>query len=159
MNIEIICVGKIKEKYLEAAIAEYSKRLSRYAKLKITELKDEKTIDGQSFALDEKVKDMEGTRILSALKEDAVKIILDLRGRELSSVDFSAKMQDYMIFGKGTIQFVIGGSLGLSKSVIDKADFLLKFGEMTYPHQLMRVMLLEQIYRAFRIMNNEPYHK
>ena len=159
MNIEIVCVGKIKEKYLEDAIKEYSKRLSRYVKLKITEQKDEKTIDGQSAALDLKVKETEGARIISALKDDAVKIVLDLNGRELSSPEFASRIQDYMVSGKGTIQFIIGGSLGLSSEVIKRADFLLKFGEMTYPHQLMRVMLLEQIYRAFRIMNNEPYHK
>lgn len=159
MNIELICVGKIKENYLEDAIKEYSKRLSRYCKLKITELKDEKTVDGQSPALDEKVKDTEGERIVSSLRDDAVKIILDLNGTQLSSLDFSKKMQDYMVSGKGTVQFVIGGSLGLSKNVLAKADFLLKFGEFTFPHQLMRVMLLEQIYRSFRIMNNEPYHK
>lgn len=159
MNIEIVCVGKIKEKYLEDAIKEYSKRLSRYVKLKITEQKDEKTIDGQSAALDLKVKETEGARIISALKDDAVKIVLDLNGRELSSPEFATRIQDYMVSGKGTIQFIIGGSLGLSSEVIKRADFLLKFGEMTYPHQLMRVMLLEQIYRAFRIMNNEPYHK
>lgn len=159
MNVEIICVGKIKEKYLEDAIKEYSKRLTRYCKLKITELKDEKTVDGQSIALDEKVKDTEGERILDVLKDDAVKIILDLKGEEISSPAFAVKIQEYMVSGKGNIQFVIGGSLGLSKSVLAKADFLLKFGEFTFPHQLMRVMLLEQIYRAFKIMNNEPYHK
>lgn len=159
MNIEIICVGKIKEQYLTDAIKEYVKRLSRYCKLKITELKDEKTIDGQSEALDIKVKIIEGERILKALDDSAYKIILDLKGKELSSVDFSKKIDSCKIAGKSQIQFVIGGSLGLSDEVVGKADYILKFSEMTFPHQLMRVILLEQIYRAFRIMNNEPYHK
>ena len=159
MNIEIICVGKIKEKYLEDAIKEYSKRLTRYCKLKITELKDEKTIDGQSEALDIRIKEVEGERILKAISDDAYVFILDLKGKEIDSVDFSKKIDNLKISGKSSIQFVIGGSLGLSDSVVKKADFLLKFSEMTFPHQLMRVILLEQVYRAFRIMNNEPYHK
>lgn len=159
MNIEIICVGKIKGSYLSDAINEYSKRLSRYCKLKITELKDEKTIDGQSEALDLKVKEIEGDRIIGALKSDAYKIVLDLKGRELSSVDFAGKINKLGITGHSTIQFVIGGSLGLSEKVVNNADMLLKFSEMTFPHQLMRVILLEQIYRAYRINCNEPYHK
>lgn len=159
MNIEIICVGKIKESYLSDAIKEYSKRLSRYCKLKITELKDEKTIDGQSEALDIKVKEIEGERILGSLKADAFKIVLDLKGKELSSVNFADKINKLGISGCSTIQFVIGGSLGLSEKVVKSADILLKFSEMTFPHQLMRVILLEQVYRAYRIINNEPYHK
>lgn len=159
MNIDIICVGRIKEKYLEDAIKEYSKRLSRYCKLRITELKDEKTIDGQSQSLDEKVKLIEGERILKSLNDDAFIFVLDLKGKQIDSVAFSRKIDDLKITGKSNVQFVIGGSLGLSDEVVKKADFLLKFSEMTFPHQLMRVVLLEQIYRAFRIMNNEPYHK
>jgi len=159
MNIEVICVGKIKENYLNDAIKEYSKRLSRYCKVCFTELRDEKTIDGQSEALDLKVKQTEGDRILKALSENAYIFVLDLKGRELSSVDFSNKIDDIKISGNSHIQFVIGGSLGLDKRVVDRADYLLKFSEMTFPHQLMRVILLEQVYRAFRIMNNEPYHK
>lgn len=159
MNIDIICVGKIKESYLTDAIKEYSKRLSRYAKLSFIELKDEKTVDGQSESLDAKVKEIEGERIIKALNDNAYKFILDLNGREIDSVSFSKKIDSLKTTGFNDIQFIIGGSLGLSKKVIDKADFLLKFSEMTFPHQLMRVILLEQIYRAFRIMNNEPYHK
>lgn len=159
MNIDIICVGRIKEKYLEDAIKEYSKRLSRYCKLRITELKDEKAIDGQSQSLDEKVKLIEGERILKSLNDDAFIFVLDLKGKQIDSVAFSRKIDDLKITGKSNVQFVIGGSLGLSDEVVKKADFLLKFSEMTFPHQLMRVVLLEQIYRAFRIMNNEPYHK
>lgn len=159
MNIDIICVGKIKESYLTEAIKEYSKRLSRYIKLNVIELKDEKTIDGQSEALDEKVKEIEGDRILKVINDNAFIFVLDLKGREIDSVGFSNKIEYLRVSGYNDIQFVIGGSLGLSEKVVKRADYLLKFSEMTFPHQLMRVILLEQIYRAFRIMNNEPYHK
>ena len=159
MNIDIICVGKIKEKYLQDAIAEYSKRLSKYCHLNIIELKDEKTPDGESMALDERIKATEGERIIRAIDENAFVFVLDLKGSEMSSPDFSRKIDKLKINGYSKLQFIIGGSLGLSKEVIKKADHNLKFSEMTFPHQLMRVILLEQIYRAFRIMNNEPYHK
>lgn len=159
MNIEILCVGKIKEKYLEDAIREYSKRLSRYCKLKITELKDEKTVDGQSELLDEKVKALEGERIVKNIRDSAFVIVLDLKGSQIDSVAFSGRLNNLMIEGKSDIQFIIGGSLGLSVEVVNRADWLLKCSEMTFPHQLMRVILLEQIYRAFRIINHEPYHK
>ena len=159
MNIDIICVGKIKEKYLTDAINEYSKRLSRYCKLSIIELKDEKTPDGESAALDEKIKQIEGERILKVLDDNAFIFVLDLKGRELSSTLFADRIDKLTVNGYSRIQFIIGGSLGLSDHVVKRADFLLKFSEMTFPHQLMRVILLEQIYRAFRIINNEPYHK
>lgn len=159
MNIDIVCVGKIKEKYLVDAIGEYLKRLGRYCKMSIIELKDEKTPDGESAALDEKIKQIEGERILKVLDDNAFIFVLDLKGKELSSPDFSRKINKLTVDGYSHIQFVIGGSLGLADSVVKKADYLLKFSEMTFPHQLMRVILLEQIYRAFRIMNNEPYHK
>lgn len=159
MNIDIICVGKIKEKYLCDAINEYSKRLSRYCKLSIIECKDEKTPDGESDALDEKIKITEGERILKSIDDNAFIIVLDLKGKELSSPDFAKHISKIGIDGISKIQFIIGGSLGLSDNVRTKANLLLKFSEMTFPHQLMRVILLEQIYRAYRIINNEPYHK
>lgn len=159
MNIDIICVGKIKEKYLKEAIDEYSKRLSRYCKLNIIELNDEKTIDGQSALLDEKVKSIEGERILKVIKEKAFVVCCDLKGKELDSVDFSKFLEDLGVRGISDIQFVIGGSLGISKDVLDRSDYKICFSKMTFPHQLMRVILLEQIYRGYRIMKNEPYHK
>lgn len=159
MNIDIICVGKIKEKYLKDAIEEYSKRLSRYCKLKFIELNDEKTIDGQSLVLDEKVKEIEGERIIKVIKEKAFVVCCDLNGKELDSIQFSEFIDDLGVKGISDIQFIIGGSLGLSKAVLNKSDYKICFSKMTFPHQLMRVILLEQIYRGYRIMKNEPYHK
>lgn len=159
MNIDIVCVGKIKEKYLKDAIDEYSKRLSKYVKLSIKENADEKCEDKQSEALDIKVKEIEGKRILNSIKDSSYVILLDIDGKMIDSVSLSEKISSLAINGVSDITFIIGGSLGVSEVVKKRADYRLSFSKMTFPHQLMRVILLEQIYRAFRIMNNEPYHK
>ncbi|MDD6102719.1 MAG: 23S rRNA (pseudouridine(1915)-N(3))-methyltransferase RlmH [Clostridiales bacterium] len=159
MKITILCVGKIKEKFFGDAVNEYLKRLSRYAKLEIKEYADEKTPDGAGEALEEEIRIKEGHRILSGWDENAYTFILAIDGKGYSSEAFAGKIEEVMLFGKSHIQFVIGGSLGLSDEVIKKGDVRLSFSNMTFPHQLMRVILLEQIYRAFRIMKNEPYHK
>jgi len=159
MKITIICVGKIKEKYFTGAIEEYSKRLSRYIKLEILEVMDEKTVDGQSSSLDEQVKMREGERVLGALKGDEYVIALAIKGNKSTSEAFAKKIDELATYGKSHIAFIIGGSLGLSNEVLERADEQISFSDMTFPHQLMRVILLEQIYRAYRIINNEPYHK
>ncbi len=159
MRITIICVGKIKEKYFTGAIEEYSKRLSRYIKLEIIEVMDEKTVDGQSSLLDEQVKMREGERILNVLKGDEYVIALAIKGNKSTSEEFARKIDELATYGKSHIAFIIGGSLGLSNEVLKKADEQISFSDMTFPHQLMRVILLEQVYRAYRIINNEPYHK
>lgn len=159
MNISIIAVGKLKEKYLKMAVDEYSKRLSRYAKLEIIELQDEKTPDNASIKEEIQIKGKEGNAILSKIKDNAYVIAMDLNGKQLTSVEFSSFISNCTVMGNSNIVFVIGGSLGLSEEVIKRADYKLCFSKMTFPHQLFRVMLLEQIYRGFRIMNNEPYHK
>ena len=159
MKITIITVGKIKEKYLKDAIAEYSKRLSKYCKLEIVEVADEKTPDNASDIVNEQIKNKEGERILSAIKDDAYVCALAIEGKMLDSVELSEKIERLGIEGTSNITFVIGGSLGLADAVLKRADYKLSFSRMTFPHQLMRVILLEQIYRAYRIMKNEPYHK
>lgn len=159
MNISIIAVGKLKEKYLKMAVDEYSKRLSRYAKLEIIELQDEKTPDNASEKEEIQIKEKEGNAILSKIKDNAYVIAMDLNGKQLTSVEFSQFISNCTVMGNSNIVFVIGGSLGLSQDVINRADYKLCFSKMTFPHQLFRVMLLEQVYRGFRIMNNEPYHK
>jgi len=159
LKITICCVGKIKEKFYTQAIDEYSKRLSRYCNLKIVEVADEKTVENASDALNEQIKKKEGQRLLSNIKDDSYVIILAIEGKMLDSVELSQKIDSLGLSGKSDITFVIGGSLGLSKEVYDRADYKLSFSKMTFPHQLMRVVLLEQIYRSFRIMKNEPYHK
>lgn len=159
MNISIITVGKLKEKYLKMAIDEYSKRLSRYCKLEIIELQDEKTPENASEKEEELIKEKEGRAILSKIKDNAYVVALDLKGKELTSVELSEFISDCGLRGNSNIVFVIGGSLGIAKEVLKRADYKLCFSKMTFPHQLFRVMLLEQIYRSFRIMNNEPYHK
>ncbi len=159
MNIDILCVGKIKEKYLRDAIDEYTKRLGKYCRINIIEVSDEKTADGQVNALDLKVKRLEGERLLKYLKDDAFKITLEIEGRQLGSPELADKINRLGIEGISRIQFIIGGSLGLDESVTNRSDMALSFSKMTFPHQLMRVILLEQIYRSFRIINNEPYHK
>ena len=159
MRITLITVGKIKEKYLEAAIAEYSKRLSRYCKLEIVQLADEKTPDKAGEALEEQIKEKEGNRILAQIKDGAYVVALAIGGRMLSSEELSALVADLGVRGESHIQFVIGGSLGLSQAVLNRADYLLSFSRMTFPHQLMRVILMEQIYRSYRIISGEPYHK
>jgi len=159
MKITCITIGKIKEKYFVDAIKEYSKRLSRYCKLEIVELTDEKTPDGASEVEEAAIKEREGERILKAIREDAYVIALAIEGKMLDSVEFSGKLEQLGIRGTSHITFVIGGSLGLSPAVMRRADEAVSFSKMTFPHQLMRVILLEQIYRGFRIMKNEPYHK
>ncbi len=159
MNISIIAVGKLKEKYLKMAIDEYSKRLSRYCKLEIIELPDEKTPDNASEKEEIQIKEKEGKLILSKIKDNSYVVAMDLKGKHLTSEEFSKFISNCGVMGNSNIVFVIGGSLGLSEEVIKRANYKLCFSKMTFPHQLFRVMLLEQIYRGFRIMNNEPYHK
>lgn len=159
MKITICCVGKIKEKFYSQAIEEYSKRLSKYCKLEIKEAADEKTPDSASDTVNRMIKEKEGDRLLSFIKDDSYVIALAIDGKMLDSVELSEKIDNLMLSGKSDIVFVIGGSLGLDKRVLDRADYKLCFSKMTFPHQLMRVILLEQIYRSFRIMKNEPYHK
>ena len=159
MKITLITVGKIKEKYFTMAIDEYSKRLSRYCKLDITELADEKTPDHSSETVNRQIKEKEGDRILSSIKDDAYVIALAIEGDMLDSVQLSKKIEKLGVDGVSNITFVIGGSLGLDERVLKRADYKLSFSKMTFPHQLMRVVLLEQVYRAYRISNNEPYHK
>lgn len=159
MNIDIICVGKIKEKYIKEAIEEYSKRLSRYCNLNILEVLDEKTVENASSAVCEKIKLSEANRIEKYIKNDAVLVTLEIDGKMLDSVELAGKISKWGVDGFSDIQFVIGGSIGLHKSICDIADYHLSFSKMTFPHQLMRVILLEQIYRSYRINNNEPYHK
>ena len=159
MKITIICVGKIKEKFYRDAVEEYAKRLSKYCKFEIIEVADEKTPDKASFVEEEQIKEKEAVRILSKIKSDSYVCTLEIAGKELSSVELADWIEKTTIGGKSQIVFVIGGSLGLHSSVLARSDYALSFSHMTFPHQLMRVILSEQIYRAFRIINNEPYHK
>ncbi len=159
MKITLVTVGKIKEKYFTDAIAEYAKRLSRYCKLEIVEVADEKTPDGASEALEAQIKEKEGERILSKIADGAYVVALAIDGKQLSSEELAEKMEKWNVSGISHMVFIIGGSLGLTPKVLNRADFKLSFSKMTFPHQLMRVVLLEQIYRSFRIRNNEPYHK
>lgn len=159
VKITLITVGKIKEKYLKDAIAEYSKRLSRYCKLEIVEVADEKTPDQASEAVEEGIRDKEGERILKQIRDDMYVITLEIEGKMLTSEEFAGKIEQLGIQGTSIIAFVIGGSIGLGKEVLKRSDYALSFSKMTFPHQLMRVILLEQIYRGYRIINGEPYHK
>ena len=159
MNITLVTVGKIKEKYFRDAIAEYEKRLSRYCKLDIIEVADEKTPDKASELLEDQIKQKEAERILKYIREDAYCIALAIDGKKFDSVGFSKHINQLGITGKSNVVFVIGGSLGLHESVMKRADGKISFSDMTFPHQLMRVILLEQVYRCFRIINGEPYHK
>lgn len=159
MEIRILSVGKIKEKYLTDGIAEYAKRLSRYCRLTFVQVNDEKTPDKASDALNAQIKDLEGERLLKHIKDTDYVIALAIDGKMHDSVGFSKRIEQLGIEGKSTIDFVIGGSLGLSDKVLTRADEKISFSKMTFPHQLMQMILLEQIYRAYRIMNHEPYHK
>lgn len=159
MNIDIVCVGRIKERYLTDAIAEYSKRLSRYCKLNIIEVADEKTPEHASEGVDRQIKAKEGERIAKHLKDGAFVIALAINGQMLSSEGLAAKVSQLGVQGVSHIQLVIGGSIGLDEAVLKRADYKLSFSKMTFPHQLMRVILLEQIYRAYKINAGEPYHK
>ena len=157
--ISIICVGKIKEKYWNDAIAEYSKRLSRYTKLKVIEVADEKTPEGASDAFCDQIKKKEAERILKHIDDSAFVCTLEIKGDSFSSEGFSDFLKERQVGGDSHIQFIIGGSLGLHESVLTRSDRAISFSDMTFPHQMMRVILLEQIYRGYRIMNGEPYHK
>lgn len=159
MKITLVTVGKIKEKFYTEAIAEYSKRLSRYCRLEIIQVADEKTPDGAGETLERQIKDREGERILAQIRDGAYVIALAIQGQMLSSEQLAAKIKQLGISGQSQIVLVIGGSLGLSDAVLKRADYQLSFSRMTFPHQLMRVILLEQIYRSYRIISGEPYHK
>lgn len=159
MKITILTVGKIKEKFYSQAIAEFQKRLSRYCKLEIIEVADEKTPDHASAAEELQIKEKEGRRLLKYVRENAWVCALAIEGEMLDSLELSKKLEQLGIGGISHIIFIIGGSLGLSEEVLNRTDVKLSFSKMTFPHQLMRVILLEQIYRSFRIMQKEPYHK
>lgn len=159
VNITLITVGKIKEKYYRDAIAEYAKRLSRYCRLDIIEVADEKTPDKASEIMEEQIKQKEAERILKNIRDDAYCIALAIEGKKTDSVSMAKHIEQLGLTGKSNLVYVIGGSLGLHKSVLQRADEKLSFSDMTFPHQLMRVILLEQIYRCYRIINGEPYHK
>lgn len=159
MRITVVAVGKLKEKFYTEAVSEYAKRLSRYCKLEIIQTPDEKTPDQASQALERQIREKEGERILAGIKEGAYVIALAIEGSTLDSVELSDKINSLGVSGISHIVFVIGGSLGLSDLVLKRSDYKLSFSRLTFPHQLMRVILLEQVYRGFRIMNGEPYHK
>ena len=159
MKITIACVGRIKEKFYRDAVAEYEKRLSRYCKLEILEVADEKTPDGAGAALEEQIREKEGRRLLEKIREDAFVCSLEIEGKRLTSEGFAGWMEGLAVKGTSHIVFVIGGSLGLHESLRRRADMALSFSDMTFPHQLMRVILAEQVYRAFRIIQGAPYHK
>ena len=159
MNITLVTVGKIKEKYFRDAIAEYQKRLSKYCRLEIVEVADETTPDKASATEEAQIRQREAARILKAVRDNAYCIALTIDGKKRDSVNLATHIEQLGLSGKSNLVFVIGGSLGLHDSVVQRADETLSFSELTFPHQLMRVILLEQIYRCFRIINNEPYHK
>jgi len=159
MKITLIAVGKIKEKYWKDAIGEYNKRLSKYCKLEMVEVADEKTPDRAGEMIEEGIRKKEGERILKYVKSDTYLIALSIEGNALSSEAFAKYIEKLGVGGISHITFVIGGSIGLSAEVMKRADYVLSFSDMTFPHQLMRVILLEQIYRSYRIVNGEPYHK
>ncbi|MGN0312357.1 MAG: 23S rRNA (pseudouridine(1915)-N(3))-methyltransferase RlmH [Lachnospiraceae bacterium] len=159
MKITILCVGKIKEKFFVQAVEEYSKRLSRYCKLEILEMPDEKTPEQASEREELQIKDKEGERLLSKIKDQDYVIALAIEGKQPDSVALAKKIEELTTYKTSHLTFVIGGSLGLSQKVLTRANEQLSFSNLTFPHQLMRVILLEQIYRSFRIISGEPYHK
>ncbi|MGF7142669.1 23S rRNA (pseudouridine1915-N3)-methyltransferase [Anaerotaenia torta] len=159
MKVTLICVGKLKERYWSQGAEEYVKRLGRYCSLEILELADEKTPDHASEVQEEQIRRKEGDRILKVLKEDSYCIVLAIDGTMLSSEELASKIDTLGVSGCSHISFIIGGSLGLSREVYQRADYRLSFSKLTFPHQLMRVILLEQIYRAYRIIHKQPYHK
>ncbi|MBU7594158.1 23S rRNA (pseudouridine(1915)-N(3))-methyltransferase RlmH [Metabacillus halosaccharovorans] len=159
MNISIITIGKLKEKYLKQGIDEYLKRLTSYAKIEIIELPDEKAPENLSEIEMEQVKEKEGERILSKISDDTYVIALAIEGKMKSSEQMAKDLDQLATYGKSKVAFVIGGSLGLSSAVMKRSNDSLSFSKMTFPHQLMRLILLEQVYRAFRINRGEPYHK
>ena len=151
--------GKLKEKYLDDGIKEYLKRISAYSDIEVIEVADERIPDNPSLAEETIVKSKEGRRILDKVKQDDYMILLDVQGKELDSIQFAERIEDCMINGKSTIDFVIGGSLGHGEDVLTRANARISFSQMTFPHQLMKLILVEQVYRAFKIMNNQTYHK
>lgn len=159
MNIKIVCVGKLKEKYFKDGIAEYVKRMSRFAKVKIVQVPDEKAPEKLSPAEMEQVKEIEGKRILDKIKDKEYVYVTAIKGNERTSEAFAKELSDLTTYGHSDITFVIGGSLGTSDAVNRRADDLISFGKFTMPHQLMRLVLIEQIYRAFMINSGSPYHK
>ena len=159
IHIKLLCVGRIKEKYLKDGLDEYLKRLGRYAKVEITEVNDEKTVEGASDVENTAVKDKEGERILSHIKDTDHVCALAIDGKMYDSEGLAAHLDRLYVSGVSDIAFVIGGSLGLSDAVLKRADEKLSFSKMTFPHQLMRLIFLEQLYRTFRMQKNEPYHK
>ena len=158
LNINIICVGKLKENYLKEAIQEYSKRLSKYCNLSIIELQDEKLPNKINDSVINEVKNKECIKIINSIKKDSYVICLDLKGKQYKSEEFSERIENITVNGFSTITFIIGGTLGLTQEVLDKSNELICFSKMTFPHQLIRVFLLEQIFRGFKISNNETYH-
>ena len=159
MQIDIICVGKVKEQYLRDAIADFSKRLGRYCKLNILEVADEKTPEHASEGVERQIKAKEGERIAKHIKPGAYVIALAIDGQQVTSEGFARKIDQLGIQGVSHIQFVIGGSIGMDDAILRQANYKLSFSKMTFPHQLMRVILLEQVYRAYKINAHEPYHK
>lgn len=158
ISINIICVGKLKEKYLKDAIDEYSKRLSKYCNLNIIEIADEKLLGKVNDSIAKDIKQKECVKILNAIKKDSYVIALDLRGKQFTSEEFSKKIDEVPVRGFSNITFIIGGTLGLTEEVLNVSNEFISFSKMTFPHQLIRVFLLEQIFRAFKISNNETYH-
>lgn len=159
MRITVVCVGKIKERFFRDALAEYEKRLSKYCRLEILEVADERTPEGISPLQEDNILKKEAGRILDKIRDDALVCTLEITGKKMSSEGLARWLQQLAVQGSSNITFVIGGSLGLHRSVRERSDFALSFSDMTFPHQLMRVILCEQIYRSFRIIGGEPYHK
>ncbi|MGT2846558.1 23S rRNA (pseudouridine(1915)-N(3))-methyltransferase RlmH [Streptococcus massiliensis] len=159
MKIKIVTVGKLKEKYLKEGVAEYVKRLGRFAKVELIELTDEKTPDQASFAENQQILEREGKKILPKISDRDYVVVLAIEGEQFSSEDFSKKIETMTLQGFSDFTFVIGGSLGLDPAVKKRANLLMSFGKLTLPHQLMRLVLIEQIYRVFMIQQGSPYHK
>lgn len=159
MKITVIAVGKVKEKYYRDGLAEYAKRLSKYCSFEVIEVEDERTPDKAGEALEDQIKEKEALRILRHIKENTYVITLEISGRKLDSIDFAKNIERLATYGKSHILFIIGGSLGMHQKISSRADDRISFSDMTFPHQLMRVILAEQIYRSYRIINSEPYHK
>ena len=159
LHINIICIGKLKEKYLQEAISEYSKRLSKYCVFNITELSDEKVPDNLNDSIIKNIKEKEAEKIISRIDKNSYIMTLDLKGRQFTSEEFSKKIEDISLNSSSNITFIIGGTLGLSESILKRSNELICFSKMTFPHQLIRVFLVEQLFRAFKISNNETYHR
>ncbi len=159
MKITVLCVGKLKEKYLVEGIKEYTKRMTPYARVDIDEVADEPCPENASLALEEKIRQKEADKLLKKLRPDTFLITLDLKGKMLSSEEMAGKIQDLAIPGKSDLTFIIGGSIGLAPSLVQRANLLLSLSNLTFPHQLVRLLLIEQIYRWFKIIHKEPYHK